>query len=326
MPNIDQGLLDLGHELLLFDEAVTEDELIDAMADTDLLLMCYTSITRRIIEAAPKLKGIVKYGVGIDAIDIEAAKEHRVIVVNVPEYAEETVAEGAFTLMIALAKKLIPLDQQMKKHGWAWPEPQWMGADIAGKTVGLIGYGKIGKSMARMAGQGFRARVIAYSPNNSAKDMSELGVEKVDDLLQLMQDSDFVSIHCVLNPDTQQLVGERELRAMKPSAFLINVSRGAIVDEVALVKVLNEGAIAGAGLDVYGQEPLDLSNHPMASLFEHPNVILSPHVTFYTQEAMVRLETETMERCVEILQNQAVTIKSTDIRLEKQAGLAIYDD
>ena len=323
-PVLDDALRSMGHELLLLEENVTEVELQKEIADTDLLLMCYTPITRKIIEAASRLKGIVKYGVGIDAIDIGAASARNIVVVNVPEYAEETVAEGAFTLMIALAKKLIPLDRQMQQRGWVWPESPWLGADIAGKTVGLIGFGKIGKSMARMAGSGFRARVIAYSPYNSAEEMASWNVEKVDDLHALMQESDFVSIHCVLNPETHHLVGEPELRAMKPGAFLINVSRGAIVDEDALTRVLNDGAIAGAGLDVFGREPLNKTDHPMASLFSHPSVILSPHLTFYTKEAMHRLETETIERCDEILRGQPVMIKSADNRLSGQGGLVTY--
>ena len=241
-----------------------------------------------------------------------------------PEYAEETVAEGAFALMIALAKKLILIDRHMHTDGWAWPEQQWMGSDIAGKTVGLIGFGKIGKSMARMAGSGFRARVIAYDPHLSAEEMAACNVEQYDDLQALMRDSDFVSVHCVLNPQTLHLVGERELRAMKNTAFLVNVSRGAIVDEAALTRVLNEGEIAGAGLDVFGLEPLDNTEHPMASLYTHPSVILSPHLTFYTDEAMQRLEAETLQRCTEILRGQMVTIKSDDKRLTGQDKLAVY--
>lgn len=323
-PQLDDALQKMGHQLVLLPDGVSEEALINEIADTDLLLMCYTPITRSVIEAAPSLKGIVKYGVGIDAIDIDAAKEYNVVVVNVPEYAEETVAEGAFTLMIALAKKLIPIDRHMHAKGWAWPEQPWMGTDIAGKTVGLIGFGKIGKSMARMAGSGFRARVIAYDPHIAADEMSALNVEPYDDLHELMRDSDFVSVHCVLNPETRHLIGERELRAMKSSAFLINVSRGALVDEVALTNVLNEGAIAGAGLDVFGLEPLSKSDHPMASLYQHPSVILSPHLTFYTLEAMERLEVETIQRCTEILTDQMVTVKSDDTRLAGQETMAVY--
>ena len=323
-PVLDQTLQQQGHELLLLPDGATEAQLISAVQDADLLLMCYTPVTARVIESATRLKGIVKYGVGIDAIDIEAAKARDIIVVNVPEYGEETVAEGAFTLLLALAKKLLSLDRQMKLSGWAWPEPAWLASDIAGKTVGLIGFGKIGKQFARMAGAGFRARVIAYSPDNPADEMSALSVEKIDDLQELMRQSDFVSIHCVLTPQSRHLIGERELRAMKSSAFLINVSRGAIVDEQALVNALNEGVIAGAGLDVYSQEPLNRQDHPMAGLFDHPGVILSPHLTFYTREAMARLEAETLQRCEEILAGQPVLIKSADTRLAGQTDLATY--
>ncbi len=323
-PQIDQGLLALGHQLVLLPDGVSESDLIHAVADADLLLMCYTPITDKAIDAAVKLKGIVKYGVGIDAIDIDAARRRGIVVVNVPEYAEETVAEGAFTLMAALAKKLLPLDRQMKAHGWAWPEPDWLSSDIAGKTVGLIGFGRIGKSMARMAGNGFRARVIAYSPHTPPEEMSALGVEQFTDLQALMRESDFVSVHCVLNPETRHLIAEQELRAMKPTAFLINVSRGAIVDEQALVKVLSEGGIAGAGLDVFSNEPLTLKDHPLSGLFDHPGVILSPHLTFYTREAMQRLETETLQRCREILEDRPVLVKSADSRLAAQTGLAHY--
>lgn len=324
-PQIDDALRRMGHQLVLLADGVSEDELIREVADTDLLLMCYTPVTRAVIEAAQSLRGIVKYGVGIDAIDIDAARERNIVVVNVPEYAEETVAEGAFALLIALAKKLVPIDRQMHAHGWAWPEPQWMGSDIAGKTVGLVGFGKIGRSMARMAGHGFRARVIAYSPYTPADEMAAQNVEKYDDLLALMRESDFVSIHCVLNPETRHLIGERELRCMKPGAFLINVSRGAIVDEPALMRALNDGAIAGAGLDVFTREPLHKDDHPLAGLFAHPSVILSPHLTFYTGEAMHRLETETLQRCTEILNGSPVIIKSADPRLSDQGGSAVYE-
>jgi len=325
-PEIDRALEKIADQLILLPENVTEDELQGELIDTDLLLMCYTPITRRVIESAEKLKGIVKYGVGIDAIDIDAARENNIVVVNVPEYAEETVAEGAFAMLISLAKKLIPLDRHMHENDWAWPEAPWLASDISGKTVGLIGFGRIGKSMARMAGNGFNARVIAYSPYTAAAEMASMNVEKYDDLIALMAESDFVSIHCVLNPETHHLIGQRELSAMKASAFLINVSRGAIVDEVALTRVLNDGGIAGAGLDVFSQEPLNKNDHEMASLYKHPAVILSPHLTFYTQEAMSRLEAETIERCVEILNGQPVHIKSQDQRLAKQGGLASYTE
>jgi D-3-phosphoglycerate dehydrogenase / 2-oxoglutarate reductase len=323
-PAIDAGLRAAGCELVLLPEGIGEGELIAAVREADLLLMCYTPISARVIAAAEKLKGIVKYGVGIDAIDIPAAMARGVPVVNVPEYAEETVAEGAFALMIALAKKLKPIGHEMAERGWAWPAPQWMGIDLAGRTLGLVGTGKIGRSMSRMAA-GFRMRVIGYDPHVDAETMRAGGIAKVHDLRVLLRDSDIVSIHAVLNDGTRHLIGRLELGLMKPSAFLINVSRGAIVDEAALVVALREKVIAGAALDVYSQEPLLQSGHPMSALYRMDNVILFPHLTFYTAEAMRRLTEDTLARCREILEGRPVLVKSHDPRLRAQRERVVFE-
>jgi D-3-phosphoglycerate dehydrogenase len=321
-PDIDAGLRAAGGELVLLPDGTSEDELIAAVRDTDLLLMCYTPATARVIAAAPKLKGIVKYGVGIDAIDVPAAIARGIPVVNVPDYAEETVAEGAFALMIALAKKLMPIGREMDAKGWVWPTPRWLGLDLAGRTLGIIGTGKIGRSMARMA-SGFRMRVIGFDPYVSADAMRAGGIEKVEDLRGMLAASDVVSIHAVLNDETRHLLGGLELRLMKPSAFLINVSRGAIVDEAALVVALREKVIAGVALDVFSQEPLH-PDHPMAELYEMDNVILFPHLTFYTEEAMRRLTEDTLARCLEILEGRPVLVKSHDPRLRAQRHGVIF--
>ncbi len=317
-PHLDKALRKTGANLVLLPDDVSEQELLAQTRDADLILMCYTPITAQVIKHATRLKGIVKYGVGIDAIDIDTARKHKIPVVNIPEYAEETVAEGAFALMIALAKKLVPMQTAMQDQGWAWPTERWIGSDISGKTIGLIGVGKIGKSMARMAGLGFGAKVIGYSPHTSKEDMAKVGVQKYDNLREMIKECDFVSVHCVLNKETHHLIGAEELHAMKPSAMLINVSRGAIVDEVALVQALKDKTIAGAALDVYSQEPLNRADHPMRALFDMDNVILSPHLTFYTHEAMQRLEQDTLARCLEILRGEPTLIKSGDPRLVAQ--------
>ncbi len=323
-PHLDEALRKTGANLIILPDDVSEQTLLAETRDADLILMCYTPITAKVIEQATRLKGIVKYGVGIDAIDIDAARRRKIPVVNIPEYAEETVAEGAFALMIALAKKLVPLQTAMQNEGWVWPTERWIGSDISGKTVGLIGVGKIGKSMARMAGLGFGAKVIGYSPHTSKDEMAKAGVQKYDNLQDMIKECDFVSVHCVLNKDTHHLIGADELRAMKPTAMLINVSRGAIVDEVALVQALKDKAIAGAGLDVYSQEPLNRVDHPMRALFDMDNVILSPHLTFYTQEAMQRLEEDTLARCFEILNGEPTLVKSKDPRLVAQEHCVIF--
>ena len=315
-PRIDQTLKDWGHQLTLLPDGIDEDALCSAVAGCELLLMCYTPITSRVIASAPRLRGIVKYGVGIDAIDIPAAHARGIPVVNIPTYAEETVAEGAFAMLIALAKKLKPLQRKIDADGWAWPTERWLGSDIAGKTVGIVGCGKIGSSMARMAGAGFRARVVGYDPHKTAVEMQSLGIESYDNLRDMLAVCDFVSLHVSLSDATRHLIGAAELAAMKPTAILINTARGALEDEAALLQALEEGRIAGAGLDVFSREPLNRKDHPLRALYSMENVILMPHLTFYTAEAMDRLETETLERCREIIEGRPVTIRSTDPRLQ----------
>jgi len=319
-PGIDAGLRARGVELVTLPDGIPEVELCAAVADADLLLMCYTPITAAVIEAAPRLKGIVKYGVGIDAIDISAAIRRGVPVVNVPEYAEETVAEGAFALMIALAKRLPEVGRAMERDGWLWPERRWLGRDISGSTVGLVGCGRIGRSMARMAGQGFRAKVLGYDPNADPVALAAAGIEKAADLKAMLAACDFVSIHCVLNETTRGMIGRAELACLKQSAVLVNVSRGAIVDEAALVEAVVAGRIGGVGLDVYSREPLKKSGHPMSALFGRDDVVLFPHLTFFTHEAMRRLEEDTLARCFEILDGRPVTVRSRDPRLRAQTA------
>jgi D-3-phosphoglycerate dehydrogenase len=324
MQRVDARLRQVGGQLVVLPEGTPEDELAREVADADLLLMCYARISRRLIAGAPKLKAIVKYGVGIDAIDIDAAREHGIPVVNVPAYAEETVAEGAFALLMALFKRFKPIHQAMQSEGWAWPESRWLGRDLSGKTLGLVGLGRIGRSMARMAGA-FRMHVLAYDPHLTPGTLPD-GVQRCDTLDALLNASDAVSIHCVLNAQTRHLIGAAQLARMKPSAFLVNVSRGEIVDEAALLQALSERRLAGAALDVYGQEPLSRQGHTLSALYAMDNVLLWPHLTFYTHEAMQRLEDETLARCFEALRGQPLTVASHDPRLRAQTrGVRFVD-
>jgi D-3-phosphoglycerate dehydrogenase len=320
MGRVDRHLRAMGAEVLLLPDGTPEDELVRAAADADLLLMCYARITRRVIEAAPKLRAIVKYGVGIDAIDIDAARERGVPVVNVPGYAEETVAEGAFALLLALARRFKPIQHAMDTQGWAWPEPRWMASDLAGRTLGLVGVGRIGRSMARMA-QAFRMQVLGFDPH-----VAEMPVERCHDLGAMLERCDAVSLHCVLNDRTWHLIGARELARMKPGAWLVNVSRGELVDEAALLAALRSGRLGGAALDVYGREPLAREGHPLSPLYAMDNVIVWPHLTFHTAEAMRRLEDETIARCEEALAGRPLTVASHDPRLRAQTrGVRFVD-
>jgi D-3-phosphoglycerate dehydrogenase len=304
----------------LLPDGIRETELCVAIAECDLLLMCYTPITARVIASAPRLRGIVKYGVGIDAIDIPAAHARGIVVVNIPTYAEETVAEGAFAMLMALAKRLSALQRAVRSDGWVWPTSRWLSSDIAGKTLGIVGCGRIGATMARIAGAGFRARVVGYDPGKTADELRSLGVEPYDDLHAMLAVCDFVSLHATLSQATRHLIGAAELAVMKPSAILINTARGALVDEFALLRALQDGRLGGAGLDVFSQEPLNRSDHPLRELYGMDNVILSPHLAFYTTEAMDRLESETLERCREIIEGRPVTIRSSDPRLRPKSA------
>lgn len=288
-PEIEVGLRARGVDLVTLPDGVSQDALMREAADADLLLTCYTPITAAMIAQSKRLRGIVKYGVGIDAIDISAAMARGIPVVNVPDYAEETVAGGAIALMIALARRLPEVGRAMERDGWIWPKRRWLGRDIAGATIGLVGTGRIGRSMARMAGAGFRARVLGYDPHVDASVMAGYGIEKVDDLHAMLRQSDFVSLHTVLNASTRHLIGRAELACMKSSAVLVNVSRGALIDEAALVEAVLAGRLGGVALDVYGQEPLAKEGHALSALFGSPDVILFPHLAFFTGEAMHRL-------------------------------------
>ena len=319
MTLVDARLREMGAELVVLPDGVSEAALAVEVADADVLLMCYARISRAVIERAMRLRAIIKYGVGIDAIDIDAARERGIPVVNVPDYAEETVAEGAFGLMMALAKRFKPIQQAMQQDGWAWPEARWLASDLAGKTLGLVGVGRIGSCMARMAGA-FRMRVLGYDPH--APDMP---AERCTDLGAMLEACDFVSVHCVLNAHTRGLIGAAELRRMKRSACLVNVARGEIVDEAALLAALQEQRIAGAALDVYGREPLARSGHPLSALYAMDNVLLWPHLTFYTREAMQRLEQQTLARCLEALEGRPLTVASRDPRLRAQVRGVRFD-
>ena len=289
---------------MLLPDGTPEDELAREVADADLLLMCYARISRRVIAAAPKLKAIVKYGVGIDAIDIDAAREHGIPVVNVPAYAEETVAEGAFALLMALFKRFKPIHQAMQSEGWAWPESRWLASDLAGKTLGLVGLGRIGRSMARMAAA-FRMRVLAYDPHLALQTLPRRRAAAATRWTRCCAASDAVSIHCVLNAQTRHLLGARAAGAHE--------ARRLPGERVARRDRRRGGAAAGPDASGASAAPRSTSTArsrchgrvtSLSALYDMDNVLLWPHLSFYTHEAMQRLEDETLARCFEALRGQ----------------------
>ena len=316
MPRVDARLREAGAQLVLLPDGTPEHELAREVADADLLLMCYARVSRQVIAGAGKLKAIIKYGVGIDAIDLDAAREHGIPVVNVPAYAEETVAEGAFALLMALFKRFKPIHQAMQQRRLGLARSALAGRRPVGQDAGPGGARARRALQARVAGA-FGIGVLAYDPKLPASAMPP-SVQRVDTLEALLQASDAVSVHCVLNAQTRHLLGAAQLAQMKRSAFLVNVSRGEIIDEAALLQALSERRIAGAALDVYGHEPPSRQGHLLSALYDMDNVMLWPHLSFYTHDAMQRLEDETLARCFEALRGQPLVVASQDPRLRAQ--------
>ena len=272
----------------------TEDEVIEVAKDADGIINQYAPITRRVIESLKRCKVIVRYGVGVDNIDVEAATEHKIIVANVPDYCIDEVSTHALALILACARGITLLDRKRRAKRWDFTlaKPLFR---TQGKTLGLFGLGRIGRMVAQKA-SGFDFRIIAYDPYVSKVD----GGIKLVEFSQLLPDSDFVSIHVPLTAETRHSFGENELKKMKKTAYLINTARGPIVDEKALYQALKNRWIAGAALDVMEKEPPDWNS----SLLQLDNLIISPHIAFYSEESYVELKTKVAQAVLSVLKGE----------------------
>ena len=242
--------------------------------------------TREIIEAAKDLKVIARHGVGVDNIDIQAATEHGILVLNTPDANAVSVAEHAILAMGMVAKRAIPMDKGTRASQWEIRN-EYKAIDLDGKVLGLIGIGRIGSLVAKKAQGAFNMRVIAYDPYAKPEVAKALGVELVSSREQVFREADVVSLHTPLTPETRHLINASVLATMKPGALLVNFSRGEVVDEAALYTALTTGVIAGAALDVFEQEPPQADN----PLFRLENVVLSPHSAALTNECVQRMAT-----------------------------------
>lgn len=302
MPQLDGYLTN--HKTRLME--VSLDEAIPAINQHSpgAIITGAAPIGREIMDAGLQkgLLGIVKAGTGLDNIDCDYAHSQQIMVENIPDYVHETVAEYAMNLMLSLARKSWTVQQTMRKNGWFDITPATLGMELNGKTIGLVGFGRIARSVARIARFGFQMSVIAYDPYVSAEEMEACQVQKAEQLEELLPHCDVVSLHTSLNNDTRNLIGKPQMALMKPSALLINVSRGGIIDETALVSALSAKQIGGVALDVYSQEPLDATTHPVISqIASLDNVLLSPHIAWYTTEAGQRLQASVAQKCQQII-------------------------
>ena len=273
-----------------------EDELIRATADADALLISGAAITRRVTETLKKCRVIARYGIGVDTLDIDASTDHGIVIVNAPDFCVEEVANHALLLLLACAKKLVLLHNKAAEGIWdrslLSPMPT-----VWGQTLALVGFGKLARAVARKA-KALQMQVIAYDPYADQATAWEHGVDLLRmDFHEVLRRADFVSVHTPLTPETRHMFGEAEFKAMKPSAYFINTSRGPVVDEKALIKALQEKWIAGAGLDVFEKEPPDKDN----PLLKMPNVTMTPHSASFSDVAFSRLRLRIGEEVARVL-------------------------
>jgi D-3-phosphoglycerate dehydrogenase / 2-oxoglutarate reductase len=272
-----------------------EDALIEATRDADALLVNHSLITRRLIENLRRCQVIVRKGVGYDVVDVDSATKRGILVCTLPDIWTDEVANQAMAMLLACNRRLLTLDRSLRTGGWRSYKQVRIG-QLRDETLGLIGYGRIGTAVARRA-LPFGLEILAFDPYLQQPPPRETGVRLVDSLDELLERSDFVSIHCPLSAETRHLISERELRLMKPTSYLINTARGPLVDQPALTRALQEGWIAGAGLDVYEKEPPELVD-PLLKL---ENVVLNPHNGFYSDPAVERMHVRAAEEVIDTL-------------------------
>lgn len=277
---IAKPITDRGHELEIFNERSLDISILkERVKDSHILVIANSPLEGDVIRSVEKLKMISVAFTGVDHVDLEACKERGILVSNSAGYSTPAVVELAFGLMIAVYRNIVPLDKLTRDGGTMAGFSQ---REIHGKTLGLVGTGAIGSDVAKV-GLAFGANVIAYNRSEN-EELKSMGVE-YKSLEDIFKESDIVSIHLPLNNETRGIVDEAKLRSMKETAILINTARGPIIDNEALARVLNEGKISGAGIDVFDMEPPLDKDYP---LLKAKNIVVAPHIGFASQEAMVR--------------------------------------
>lgn len=300
---ITEVLADSGVNLLRKDFEVdvalglSPEELLERIGAYDgLIIRSTTKVTAEVIERAENLKAVGRAGIGVDNIDVEAATKRGILVANAPESNTIAAGEHTLALMLAAARRIPAADTSLR--GGEWKRSAFKGVEVAEKTLGLVGLGHVGTVVARGA-LGMRMRVLAYDPYVSAERMRSMNVERAETVDEVLERSDFVSLHVPRTPRTAGMINARALEKMKPSAFLINVARGGIVDETDLYNALKEGTIAGAALDVFVEEPT--TDSPLFSL---PNVVVTPHLGASTIEAQDRAGVTAAEQVARALRGE----------------------
>src|SRR5262245_11251062 len=279
-----------------FERALPKHELISRLRGRDGLICQVVDIIDEDVLASPGLRVVANVAVGYNNIDVASARRRGIVVTNTPDVLTETTADFTWALLMAAARRVVEADEFVRSGQWkVWDFNLLLGADVHGKTLGVLGFGRIGRAVARR-GRGFGMRILYHDAVRAEPDTErELGAA-LTAIPDLLAQADFVSVHTPLLPETRHLIDERALRTMKPSAILINAARGPIVDETALVKALTEGWIAGAGLDVFEREP-DVA----PGLLGLRNAVLAPHIASASSDTRVAMGTLAVRNCLAVL-------------------------
>jgi glyoxylate reductase len=280
-------------------ERIPKEELFARVKDKEALVCLLTEkVDDELLRAAPKLRIAANVAVGFDNVDVPACTKRGVVATNTPGVLDETTADFAWTLLMAVARRLGEGEQLARSGAWkGWDLDQLVGTDVWGKKLGLVGFGRIGRAVARRAA-GFRMKVMYCDAIRAPLDIEKELKAEYRDFNTLLAESDFISLHVPLLPDTHGLMDGPKFARMKPSAFLINTSRGAVVDEAALVHALESGKIGGAALDVYENEPF------IHSGLKRPNVVLAPHIASGSLETRTRMACMAAENVVALFKGQ----------------------
>lgn len=285
------------------DGVLTKEELLSALKEKqyDAVISLLTdTIDSEVFEVAPSVKIFANYAVGFNNIDLNTAKEKGVIVSNTPDVLTHTVAEHAFALMLSLASRVAEGDRYMRSGKYiGWDPLLLLGTDLRGKTLGILGAGRIGRDLAEQSSKGFSMKIIYYDISRNESLEKDYRAEFKETVEEVLKEADFVSIHVPLLPSTKHLINAERLRMMKKTSYLINTSRGPVVDESALVEALKNGIIAGAGLDVFENEPA-----LAPGLVELENVVITPHIASATVETREKMSEVAALNIIEVLEGR----------------------
>jgi D-3-phosphoglycerate dehydrogenase len=291
----------IGAELHILPEA-SPAAIADEAGDADALLTTYAAIDADLMPRLERCRIISRYGIGVDNIDLDAARERGIVVTNVPDYCVEEVADHTIALLLAVTRKIVAGDRVVRSGGWGIAELRPVHR-LRGQSLGLIGFGHIGRAVsARAAAFGLAVNVFdPYLPEDATRD---LGVVRIDDLGDLLSSSDIVSVHVPLVPQTRGMIGDEAIGAMRHGAVLLNTSRGPVVDTAAVAHALRDGRLAGAGLDVFDSEP------PDATLIQGlETLVATPHAAFYSEESIRESQTKASGAIVAVLEDREPTYR-----------------